>query len=78
MKEKILEMLADICEDDVVAEDLSVNLFEEGLLDSLGVAQLLMETEDRLGVVIGLTEIERSDIDTPEKIISLIERKAVS
>ncbi len=78
MKEKILEMLAEICEDDVVTEDLSIDLFEEGLLDSLGVAQLLMETEDRLGVVIGLTEIERSDIDTPEKIVSLIERKAVS
>ena len=76
MKEKILEMLAEICEDDVVTEDLSIDLFEEGLLDSLGVAQLLMETEDRLGVVIGLTEIERSDIDTPEKIVSLIERKA--
>ena len=78
MKEKILEMLAEICEDDVVTEDLSIDLFEEGLLDSLGVAQLLMETEDRLGVVIGLTEIERSDIDTPEKIVSLIERKAES
>ncbi|MBQ9065513.1 MAG: D-alanine--poly(phosphoribitol) ligase subunit DltC [Blautia sp.] len=76
MREKILEMLVDVCEDDAVAEDLTIDLFEEGLLDSLGVAQLLMETEDRLGVVIGLTEIERSDIDTPEKIIALIERKA--
>ena len=76
MKEKILEMLAEICEDDIVMEDPGLDLFEEGLLDSLGVAQLLMETEDRLGVVIGLTEIERSDIDTPEKIVALIERKA--
>jgi len=76
VREKILEMLAEICEDDIVMEDPGLDLFEEGLLDSLGVAQLLMETEDRLGVVIGLTEIERSDIDTPEKIVALIERKA--
>ena len=76
MREKILEMLADVCDDDVVKEDLAIDLFEEGLLDSLGVAQLLMETEDNLGVVIALTEIERDDINTPEKIIALIEKKA--
>ena len=76
MREKILEMLADVCDDDVVKEDLTIDLFEEGLLDSLGVAQLLMETEDNLGVVIALTEIERDDINTPEKIIALIEKKA--
>ena len=76
MKEKILDVLADVCDDDVVKEDLSMDLFEEGLLDSLGVAQLLMETEDNLGVVIALTEIERDDINTPEKIIALIEKKA--
>ena len=76
MREKILGMLADVCDDDVVKEDLAIDLFEEGLLDSLGVAQLLMETEDNLGVVIALTEIERDDINTPEKIIALIEKKA--
>ena len=76
MKETILDVLADVCDDDVVKEDLSMDLFEEGLLDSLGVAQLLMETEDNLGVVIALTEIEREDINTPEKIIALIEKKA--
>ena len=76
MREKILGMLADVCDDDVVKEDLTIDLFEEGLLDSLGVAQLLMETEDNLGVVIALTEIERDDINTPEKIIALIEKKA--
>ena len=76
MKEKILDVLAEVCDDDVVKEDLSIDLFEEGLLDSLGVAQLLMEAEDNLGVVIALTEIERDDINTPEKIIALIEKKA--
>lgn len=76
MKEKILDILAEVCEDDVVKEDLGMDLFEEGLLDSMGVAQLLMETEDELGVVIALTEIQREDINTPEKIISLIMGRA--
>ena len=76
MKERILDMLSEVCDDDIVKEDLTIDLFEEGLLDSLGVAQLLMQTEDDLGVVIALTEIERDDINTPEKIITLIEKKA--
>ncbi|MBQ1312015.1 MAG: D-alanine--poly(phosphoribitol) ligase subunit 2 [Blautia sp.] len=76
MREKILDILAEVCEDDVVKEDLEMNLFEEGLLDSMGVAQLLMEAEDLLGVVIALTEIQREDIDTPEKIVQLIEERA--
>ena len=56
---------------DEVKDDLSMDLFEEGLLDSLGVAQLLMELEDSLGIVIALTEIEKEDINTPEKIVAL-------
>ena len=35
MEEKILEILADICEDDVVKSDLDIDLFETDLLDSL-------------------------------------------
>ena len=76
MEEKILEILADVCEDDDVKEDLSLDLFGEGLLDSLGVAQLLMELEDELGVVIALTEIEKTDIETPRKIIDLVIQRA--
>ncbi len=75
MKEEILDILADVCEEDEVKDDLTMDLFEEGLLDSLGVAQLLMELEDRLGIVIALTEIEKTDINTPEKIIALAEKR---
>lgn len=77
LKDEILDIIADVCEEDDVKEDLSMDLFEEGLLDSLGVAQLLMELEDRLGIVIALTEIEKTDINTPEKIIAIAgKRKA--
>ena len=77
LKDEILDIIADVCEEDDVREDLSLDLFEEGLLDSLGVAQLLMELEDKLGIVIALTAIDKSDSNTPEKIIALAgKRKA--
>ena len=75
MEEKILDILEEICEDDVVREDRDLDLFEEGLLDSLGVAELLVAIEDRLGKVIAITEIEKEDVDTVNKIIALVEAR---
>ncbi len=76
MREKILELLAEICEDDVVMEDMETELFESGLLDSLGFAEFLVELEEQCDIVISPSEVERSDIDTPEKILRLAEARS--
>ena len=70
MKEKILDIIEKVCEDDSIREDLTMNLFEEDLLDSLSFVELLVELEDNLGVVISPSEVTREDMDTPEKIIA--------
>ena len=75
MKEKILDIIEKVCEDDSIREDLTMNLFEEDLL-SLSFVELLVELEDNLGVVISPSEVTREDMDTPEKIIALVEAKA--
>lgn len=76
MKDEIIEMLVEICEDDVVAQDLDVNMFDTGLLDSLGVTSLIVEIETRFGISLSPTEIERSEMDTPNKLIALLEEKS--
>ena len=76
LKEKILDIIEKVCEDDGIREDLTINLFEEDLLDSLSFVELLVELEDNLGVVISPSEVTREDMDTPEKIIALVEAKA--
>ncbi|MBR2527662.1 MAG: D-alanine--poly(phosphoribitol) ligase subunit DltC [Blautia sp.] len=72
MKENILELLAEICETDEVKEDTGIELFSSGLLDSMGFAEFLVELEEQTGVVIAPSEVEREDIDTPEKILELV------
>lgn len=52
MKEKVLDLLEEVCEDDIVREELDLDLFEEDILDSLGFAELLAMIEDELGIVI--------------------------
>lgn len=72
MDEKILDLLAEICETDEVKDDLSMELFDSDLLDSLGFAEFLAELEEQFDIVISPSEVERTDIDTPEKILNLI------
>lgn len=78
IKEKALEMLAEICEEDGVKEDPELDLFENELLDSLTVAELLVAIEDEFGLVISPTEITREQISTPGRIVSLISGRADS
>ena len=76
MEERVLDLLEEICEDDMVREDLDLNLFEEDLLDSLAFTELLVAIEDEFGIVISPSEVERSDVETPAKIIALIRTRS--
>lgn len=73
MKDQILNILADITGSDEVKKDLDVNIFETGLLDSMGTVQLLLEFQNQLGVDVPVSEFERSEWDTPNKIIAKVE-----
>lgn len=76
MEEKVMDILERICEDDIVREDPDMNLFEEDLLDSLGFAELLVDIEDEFGIIIPPSEVERSDMDTANKIIAAIRARS--
>lgn len=75
MEEKILDLLEDICEDDIIREERDMDLFEEDILDSLGFAELLMLIEEETGVVISPSEVVRDDVNTVNKIIALVQEK---
>jgi D-alanine--poly(phosphoribitol) ligase subunit 2 len=76
MEEKVLEILEELCGTDEVRENRDINLFEAGLLNSLGVIELLLQIKDKMGIIIQPTEIEREDIETPNKIIDYLAKKA--
>ena len=75
IKEKVLEMLEEICEDEVVREDLDINMKEEGLMDSLAFVEMLVKIEEIFGLSIAPTEVTYEEIDTPNKVISYIENR---
>ena len=75
IKEQVLEILEEICEDEVVREDIDINMKEEGLMDSLAFVEMLVKIEEIFGLSIAPTEVTYEEIDTPNKVISYIENR---
>lgn len=51
------------------------DLFELGFLDSMAAIELLVGIEDEFGVSIAPTEVERSAMNTPAKIIAQVQKR---
>lgn len=73
MKEQILDILVDLTGSEEVRDNLNLNLFDNGLLDSMATVQLLLELQTQLGIDVPVSEFERSEWDTPNKIIAKVE-----
>ena len=74
LEEKVLAIIEEICEDDVIYEERDINLKEEGLMDSLAFVELLVRMEE-FGIEVAPTEVTYEGIDTPNKIIHYIETR---
>lgn len=72
MEEQMLDLLEEICDDAVVREERDVDLFEEGLLDSMAAIELLVAIEENFGVEIAPTAVEREEMNTVNKIIEQV------
>ena len=72
VENEILTIIEELTGDDVVWEERDLDLFEEGLFDSLLAIEFLVTVEERFGVVIAPTELEREEMNTPAKIIERI------
>lgn len=72
LQNEVLDMLAEICDDEAVYEERDVDLFDAGLLDSLAAIEVLVAIEERFGVDIAPTAVERDEMNTVNKIIAQI------
>ena len=65
--------MVDLTGSEEVKQDLDINLFDNGLLDSMGTVQMLLELDNQCGIQVPVSEFERSEWDTPNKIIAKVE-----
>ena len=69
---KLLDLIEEIADDPVIREERDMDLFEEGLLDSMAAIDLLVALETDFGVRISPTELERDEMNTVNKIIERV------
>ncbi|APB31790.1 D-alanine--poly(phosphoribitol) ligase subunit DltC [Vagococcus teuberi] len=72
VKETILNILEDLTGTDF-SDQMTVDLYEEGILDSMATVQMLVEVDGQLGITVPVSEYERSEWATPEQIIAQVE-----
>ena len=68
-KNQVLNVLEEVCENDIVKENLDVQLFEEGILDSFATVSLLVEFQERLNIEVSISDFDRDEWATPNMII---------
>ena len=71
-EERLVALIEDICGAPIVREERDIDLFDEGLFDSMAAIELLVAIEDEFGVAIAPTEVEREDMNTVNLIIARV------
>lgn len=72
VKKEVLEIIEDLFMEDV-SSMMDEDLFDAGVLDSMGTVELIVELESRFDIDIPVSEFGRDDWNTANKIISGIE-----
>lgn len=70
-----LDILEEVCETDEVREDLDLDLFDAGLIDSLSTIGIILLLEKKLGLKLQPTDFEKTDISSVNHFAAFLERK---
>ncbi len=73
VREKILDILSDICGTDEIKRNPDLELFKSGWLDSFGIIELFVAIHEQLNIEVAPTEMEREEWETANKIIAYLE-----
>ncbi|MFT8393473.1 MAG: D-alanine--poly(phosphoribitol) ligase subunit DltC [Liquorilactobacillus ghanensis] len=76
IKNKVIEILADVTSTDkeTVRSWDGQDLFQNGFLDSMGTVELLVQIQDELDINVPVSEFDRSQWNTLDKICDQIRK----
>ena len=75
MIEKVLQIFIEVTDNEDIAEELDLDLFEAGLLDSLAIIEVLLKIEEVFGLKLQPTDLEREDMATVNSLVAFLEKK---
>ena len=68
VKSQVIEIIDELFMEDV-SDMMDEDLFDAGVLDSMGTVELIVELESRFGIRVPVSEFGRDDWNTANKII---------
>ena len=71
VKETVLSILKDLTGEDL-SEKMDENIFDNGLMDSMASVQMLLQLQEELNIDVPVSEFNRSEWDTPNKIVAKV------
>ena len=68
VKSQLIEIIDELFMEDV-SDMMDEDLFDAGVLDSMGTVELIVELENRFGIRVPVSEFGRDDWNTANKIV---------
>ena len=68
VKSQVIEIIDELFMEDV-SDMMDEDLFDAGVLDSMGTVELIVELENRFGIRVHVSEFGRDDWNTANKIV---------
>lgn len=68
VKSQVIEIIDELFMEDV-SDMMDEDLFDAGVLDSMGTVELIVELESRFGICVPVSEFGRDDWNTANKIV---------
>ena len=74
-KELAIEIMENIAETDEIKDNMDLDLFDAGLIDSLSTISIILLIEEKLGLTLQPTDFEREDIATVNNFIEFLKNR---
>ncbi|KGG54605.1 MULTISPECIES: D-alanine--poly(phosphoribitol) ligase subunit DltC [Lactobacillus] len=71
-KKEVLAILQDLTGEDLT-EKMDENIFANGLMDSMASVQMLLNLQEKFQIDVPVSEFDRNEWDTPNKIVAKVE-----
>lgn len=71
IKETVLNTLNDLTGEDL-SDRMDENIFDNGLMDSMASVQMLLALQETLDINVPVSEFNRAEWDTPNKIVAKV------
>ena len=68
IKTEVIEIIEELFMEDV-SDMMDEDLFDAGVLDSMGTVELIVELENRFDILVPVSEFGRDDCNTANKIV---------